>query len=182
MAFGRVAVCKGGEMSYRNKTYVAFASEDIKYYWLMTAWRDNEHIDFNFHNAHDLAQARDTSLPDTIRRSLRLRLANTKQVVALGSAKGKSKAGDGQSFLFYEIETIVRLNLPVVIANLDGDRSIDKNFIPQRFLDEGYYTISTSFQPKIIQYALDDYAPAFPTSSNTGPYYYKSSVYGRLGL
>ena len=25
-------------MSYRNKTYVAFASEDIKSYWLMTAW------------------------------------------------------------------------------------------------------------------------------------------------
>jgi hypothetical protein len=27
-------------MSYRNKTYVAFASEDIRNYRLMEAWRD----------------------------------------------------------------------------------------------------------------------------------------------
>jgi hypothetical protein len=28
-------------MSYRNKTYVAFASEDITNYRLMEAWREN---------------------------------------------------------------------------------------------------------------------------------------------
>jgi hypothetical protein len=39
-------------MSYRNKTYVAFASEDIKQYWLMKAWRENEHIEFEFFDAH----------------------------------------------------------------------------------------------------------------------------------
>lgn len=169
-------------MSYRNKTYVAFASEDIHYYRLMRAWRDNEHIEFNFLDAHDLAQARDTSLPDTIRRSLRLRLANTKQAIILGSAKGKRKAGDGKSFLYYEIEVISRLNLPVIIANLDGDRNIDKNFIPQRFIDDGYYTISVSFQPKIIRYALDNYAPAYAASRKTGPHYYKSEVYKKIGL
>ena len=32
-------------MSYRNKTYVAFASEDIKFYRLMEAWKANEKID-----------------------------------------------------------------------------------------------------------------------------------------
>jgi hypothetical protein len=83
-------------VSYRNKTYVAFASEDIHYYRLMEAWRDNQHIEFDFLDAHDLTQARDTSLPETIRRSLRVRLANTKQVVVLGSKKGKQKAGDGR--------------------------------------------------------------------------------------
>jgi hypothetical protein len=169
-------------LSYRNKTYVAFASEDIHNYRLMTAWRENEHIDFNFFNAHDLAQARDTSLPETIRRSLRLRLANTKQVVVLGSAKGKAKAGDGHSFLFYKIEVIAKLNLPVVVANLDGDRSIDRNFIPQRFLDNDYYTISVSFQPKIIQHALDKYVPAYAGGDRTGPHYYEPDVYARLGL
>lgn len=50
-------------MSYRNKTYVAFASEDIHCYRLMEAWRDNEHIDFDFFDAHDLYRARDTSQP-----------------------------------------------------------------------------------------------------------------------
>lgn len=169
-------------MSYRNKTYVAFASEDIHNYRLMTAWRENDNIDFDFYNAHDLAQARDNSLPETIRRSLRLRLSNTKQVVVLGSAKGKAKAGDGKSFLFYEIEVIAKLELPVIVANLDGDRAIDRGFIPQRFLDDDYYTISTSFQPKIIQYALDNYVPAFSKSGKIGPHQYKPEVYSRLGM
>lgn len=31
-------------MSYRNKTYVAFASENINLYRLMEAWRDNDNI------------------------------------------------------------------------------------------------------------------------------------------
>ena len=169
-------------MSYRNKTYVAFASEDIKHYWLMEAWRDNANIDFDFFDAHDLNTAKDTSQPETIRRRLLERLNNTKQVVLLGSARGKSKAGDGESFLFYEIETISRLNLPVVVANLDGDRTVDRAFIPKRFLDSSYYTLSVSFQPKIIKYALDNYAPGFAASEASGPYYYKPSVYESLGL
>lgn len=169
-------------MSYRNKTYVAFASEDIHNYRLMEAWRDNDKIDFNFYDAHDLVTALDTSQPETIRRRLRERLNNTKQVIFLGSAKGKSKAGDGRSFLYYEIETIVKLNLPVVIANLNGDRRIDKAVIPELFLNEDYYTESVSFQPAIIEYALDNYAPAFPTSDKTGPHSYKTSVYEQLGI
>jgi hypothetical protein len=65
-------------MSYRNKTYVAFASEDIKQYWLMKAWRENEHIEFEFFDAHDLYQARDTSTPETIKGRLRERMKNAK--------------------------------------------------------------------------------------------------------
>jgi hypothetical protein len=52
-------------VSYRNKTYVAFASEDIRYYWLMEAWRNNDHIDFDFYDAHDLYISLDTSLPES---------------------------------------------------------------------------------------------------------------------
>ena len=40
-------------MSYRNKTYVAFASEDIHCYRLMEAWRDNKKIDFVWDVAND---------------------------------------------------------------------------------------------------------------------------------
>ncbi len=169
-------------MSYRNKTYVAFASEDIRQYRLMEAWRENVSIDFNFYDAHDLYVSRDTSQPETIHRNLRERLKNAKQVVLLGSADGKRKGGDGRSFLAYEVSVILEFGLPVVVANLDGDRTVDRDFIPSPFLNVDYYTISVSFQPKIIQYALDDYAPAFGTSDNSGPYYYKPTVYSSLGL
>ncbi len=169
-------------MSYRNKTYIAFASEDISSYRLMEAWRENQNIDFDFFDAHDLFISRDTSKPETIKANLRERMKTAKQFVILGSADAKKKGGDGSSFLAYEIETMVSLGLPVVIANLDGDRTIDRNFIPKPLLDADYYTMSVSFQPKVIKYALDNYAVEFSASDNTGPYYYKSSVYSELGL
>jgi hypothetical protein len=169
-------------MSYRNKTYVAFASENIAYYRLMEAWRDNKNIDFNFFDAHDLNVSRDTSLSDTIKRNLRERLKNAKQIVLLGSADAKKKGSDGSSFLAHEVKVMAELNLPVVVANLDGDRKIDRNFIPTPLLDADYYTMSVSFQPTIIKYALDDYSPGFASSDATGPHFYKEVAYTRLGL
>lgn len=169
-------------MSYRNKTYVAFASEDISSYRLMEAWRENKNIDFSFFDAHDLYISRDTSQPETIKRNLRERMKNAKQVVLLGSANARKKGSDGTSFLAHEVRVMAEFNLPIVVANLDGDRTIDRNFIPYPLLNADYYTLSVSFQPAIIKFALDNYAPAFASSSATGPHYYKEHVYAQLGL
>lgn len=172
-------------MAYRNKTYVAFASEDIHCYRLMEAWRDNENIDFNFFDAHDINTALDTSQPETIRRRLRERLANTKQAVVLISETTKPKAARSSSFLYYEIEVIYKLGLPVVFANLNGERKVQTNRLPAKLLEP--YTISVSFQPAIIKYALDDYVPEFNDNlkaidPKSGPYHYKKRVYTDLGL
>lgn len=169
-------------MSYKNKTYVAFASEDIGKYRMMEAWKANEHIDFNFYNAHDLFISRDTSSPETIKRNLRERMKNAKQVILLGSSHAKTKGGDGKSFLAYEISVIIEFNLPVVVVNLDQDRNVDKNFIPAPLLNANYYTLSTSYQPKIIKYALDGYAAAFSANNKKGPHYYEGPIYTSLGL
>lgn len=169
-------------MGYRNKTYVAFASEDISKYRLMEAWKANEHIDFDFFDAHDLYISRDTSKPETIKRNLRERLKNAKQVVLLGSKDGKRKGGDGVSFLAHEIAVIIEFNLPVVVVNLDGDRVVDKNYIPDPLLNANYYTVSVSFQPKIIMHALDNYAVTFAASDKKGPHQYPAKVYSDLGL
>jgi len=170
-------------MSYRNKTYVAFASEDIRSYRLMEAWRENEHIDFSFFDAHDLYVARDTSTVETIKRRLSERMNNAKQFVLLGSATATKKGGDGKSFLAHEVEIMLTLDLPIVVANLDGDRTVDRNFIPKPLLDADYHTVSVSFQPAVIQYALDDYARAYATSTNkTGPHQYGASIYSSIGL
>ena len=169
-------------MSYRNKTYVAFASENILSYRLMEAWRENSNIDFDFYDAHDLFISRDTSQPETIKRNLRFRMKNAKQIVLLGSNEAKRKGGDGISFLAHEIKIIMEFGLPVVIANLDGDRNVDKAFIPKPLLDANYYTLSVSFQPKIIKHALDGYAASFGSTSTAGPHQYKAHVYTDLGL
>lgn len=169
-------------MSYRNKTYVAFASEDIKYYRLMEAWRDNDNIDFNFYDAHDLYQARDTSQPETIKRNLRERLKNAKQIVLLGSADARRKGSDGTSFLAHEVKVVMEFNLPVVVANLNQSRMIERSCIPAPLLNADYYTLSVSFQPAIIKCALDNYAPAFASSDRTGPHYYMPETYAGLGI
>lgn len=169
-------------MSYRNKTYVAFASEDIDQYWLMKAWKENQHIDFDFYDAHDLFQSRDTSLPKTIKDNLTKRLSNAKQVVLLGSAHAKRKGSDGNSFLAHEIDVIKGLDLPIVVANLDGDRNVDRNYIPTPLLDENYYTMCVSYQPKIIKYALDNYVPDYPGKSRQGPDKYSAWIYQSIGL
>ena len=169
-------------MGYRNKTYVAFASEDIASYRLMEAWKANEHIEFDFYDAHDLYVSRDTSKPDTIKRNLRERLKSAKQVVLLGSKDGKRKGGDGVSFLAHEIEVIIEFNLPIVVSNLDGDRTVDRGLIPKPLLDKDYYTVSVSFQPKIIMHALDNYAANFAASDKTGPHQYPAKTYADLGL
>ncbi|CAM5344096.1 TIR domain-containing protein [Streptomyces fumanus] len=167
-------------MSYRNKTYVAFASEDIRLYRLMEAWRDNKNIDFNFYDAHDLYISQDTSLPATIKRNLRQRMGNAKQIVLIGTTEAKRKGGDGRSFLAYEIAVMQEFNLPIVIANHNGNKTVDRNFIPKPLLDADYYTLSVAFSPAAIRYALNNYAVSFSSSDNSGPHHYKQSVYDRL--
>ncbi len=169
-------------MAYRNKTFVSFASEDIVQYRLMRAWRENKHIEFDFHDAHDLNTALDTSQPDTIRRRLRERLANTKQVVLLVGDDTRAVAGRPSRFLYYEVEVIARLALPVVFANLNGSRVVQSGRLPQRLVAQ--YTMSVSFQPTIIKYALDDFVARYDSekAAKASPHHYKSSVYTDLGL
>jgi hypothetical protein len=169
-------------MSYRNKTYVAFASEDITSYRLMEAWRENKNIDFDFYDAHDLFVARDTSTPETIKRNLRERMKNAKQIVLLGSPNAKKKGGDGVSFLAYEVQIAVELGLPIVVAHLDRSRGGNSANYPQPLVNASYHTMSVSFQVAIIKYALDKYAATFSSSSESGERIYKASVYTSLGL
>lgn len=169
-------------MGYKNKTYVAFASEDISHYRMMEAWKANKKIEFDFFDAHDLYVSRDSSNPETIKRNLRERLKNAKQVVLLGSKDCKRKANNGVSFLAHEIEVIMEFNLPIVIVNLDQERTVDRSYIPDLLLNADYYTVSVSYQPKIIMQALDKYAVTFASSDKKGPYQYPAKVYSDLGL
>jgi hypothetical protein len=169
-------------MSYRNKTYVAFASEDIGMYLLMEAWKTNKHIDFNFFDAHDFFISRDTSKPETIKLNLIERLKKAKQVALLGSEYGKINGGNGASLLAHEIEAIIELNLPIVVVNVDQPRNVYKNYIPDPLLNTDYYTVSVSYQPKIIMHALSHYVADFTASDKNGPHQYPSKVYSDIGL
>lgn len=169
-------------MSYKNKTYVAFASENIHCYRLMEAWREHEHIDFNFYDAHDLFISRDSSQRDTIKKNLRERMKNAKQIVLIGTPDCRRKGGDAYTFLGYEIELILEFNLPVVIANIGGSREMQSAFIPQPLLTAKHFMVAVSFQPKIIKHALDNYTQEFLIRGKTGCNIYDESSYLQLGL
>lgn len=174
-------------LAYRNKTYIAFDGEtDLRSYNLMCAWHSNENIEFDFFNAHDLNTALDSSLPETIIARLRERLANTKQAIVLVGDTTRDKAARPKSFLHYEVEAIRRRGIPVVFANLNQSRSVQTSKLPAG-LDSSYFTVSVSWQPKIIRYALDNYVDEFAKNEANGrpvsnARLYPPSVYTGLGL
>lgn len=79
-------------MAYRNGTYIAFhaggttdpIASDIKYYRMLKAWHEHDDVDFRFVNSHEkVAAVRDTSTKETLRRSLRERLNNSKNMILI---------------------------------------------------------------------------------------------------
>lgn len=174
-------------MPYRNKTFISFASEDIHYYRLMCAWKENTKFDFDFFNAHDLNVARDSSQAETINRRLRERLMNTKQVIMLIGDVTRRKAANPNTFVYYEARTILSLGLPIIFANVNRSRQAESHRIPEVLLTP--YTMSTSFGPYILRYALDNFPIDFAEnnrlpeySRKKGIWQYNQSVYASLGL
>lgn len=167
-------------MAYRNKVFVSFDGDnDIHYYRLMKAWKQNDSTSFDFYDAHDVSSARDTSTEETIKRSLRKRLLETKVFVLL--------VGENTRYLFkfvrWEIEQAKSLGLPIIVVNLGGKRSQDSHRCPASIRDE--LAMHINFKAAILQYALENWPEQHSNlmaQSGTGPYYYKEEIYSRLGL
>ena len=167
-------------MAYKNKTYVCFdADTDMRYYNLMRAWKENEDIAFNFHNAHDLNNLRDGSSEETIKGKLRERLQNTKMFVVLIGESTKNL----YKFVRWEIEYAIENDIPIVAVNLNGLRRHDNNLCPPILRDE--LSIHIPFKQKIIDYALNNWGVSHRThrqNNKTGNHYYIDSVYQELGM
>lgn len=166
-------------MAYRNKTYIAFDGDnDMHYYRLMTAWNANNGFSLNFHNAHDLNTARDSSQEESIKRQLRERFADSKLLVVLIGANTKYLT----KFVKWEMEVALRLGLPIIGVNLNGNRRMDDR-CPSAIRDQ--LVAYTSFNHNIIEYAMDNWPADFHSllsAGTTGARYYNDDIYKRLGL
>lgn len=166
-------------MAYRNKTYICFDGDtDMHYYRMMQAWKDNDNMNFNFHNAHDLNTARDTSQEESIKRQLRERFANSKLLIVLIGEKTKYLT----KFVKWEMEVALRLDLPIIGVNLNKSRQKDDR-CPSTIKDQ--LVVYVPFAQKIITHAMDNW-PAehakYRKESKTGAFYYVDSVYDNLGV
>lgn len=71
-------------MYYRTRTYIAADWDgDKKAIDVLYSWNDNKYLTLSFTNAHDLMQARDTSLNCSIKRSLKERMDASKTFVLI---------------------------------------------------------------------------------------------------
>ena len=167
-------------MAYRNKTYVALDYDnDSKYYNLMKAWRDNDDIDFNFYNAHDLTTIRTWSSEESKRVSLRERMKNSKVLVLLIGENTRYCS----TWVKWEIELALKHDLPIIAVNLDGDREYNATLCPSAL--RGKLAIHIPFSPGIMAYALDHWPArheALMKEGGAGVRTYKDHVYDGLAV
>lgn len=167
-------------MPYRNKTFVSFDGDnDMHYYRLMTAWHQNDNTSFNFYDAHELTQARDTSMEATIKASLQIRMRESKVFVLLVGEKTQYL----YRFVKWEIEQALSRKLPIIAVNLNGTRYLDENRCPPVLKPE--LAVHISFNVRMMQHALEnwpDYAYRQHLLGKTGPHYFNEQVYAGLGL
>ncbi len=167
-------------MSYRNKTYVCFdADNDMNYYNLMKAWKENGKIAFNFHNAHEINNLRDGSSEQTIKNKLRERLQNTKVIVILIGEHTKNL----YKYVRWEMEYAVEKDIPIIAVNLNGKKDLDASKCPPIIKDK--LSIHIPFGQRIINYALNNWPQSHEkhiSEGETGPFKYKESVYEGLDL
>ena len=110
-------------MSYRNKTYVIFdGDEDMWAYAYMLGWKNNDKIEFDFFNAHDLKPLTQNASEETVKRRLRERLSNTKQAIVLIGEKTKNLF----RFVRWEMDVCKKLDIPIIAVNLNGTKGMVK--------------------------------------------------------
>lgn len=167
-------------MAYRNKVYIAFDGDnDMHEYRTLEMWNSNPNFDFHFNNAHDLNHALDSSQEETIKRKLRERFSNSKLFIILVGDHTKNL----YKFVKWEIEVAIKLSLPIIVVNLNGNKKVDENLLPPVL--NGKLSISVPYREKAIKYAMDNWPSSDSTyrrNNKISNYYYPNSIYKNLGL
>ena len=166
-------------MSYKNTTYVIFDGDnDIWAYGYMKGWIENEHMEFDFIDAHDIKPLSDRASEETIKARLRERFSTAKQVILLIGKHTKNL----HKFVRWELELALELGLPIIAVNLNNKKVFDEDLCPAIIRDE--YVVHIPFRAKIIQYALDNFPSEYVRrkASDGGTRHYPASVYTKLGL
>ncbi|MBP5422723.1 MAG: TIR domain-containing protein [Paludibacteraceae bacterium] len=139
-------------MYYRTKTYIAADwDHDKDAVDALHYWNNSSYYGLSFSDAHDLKQARDTSLNCSIKQSLSDRLDASKTfVLIVGSHTNELKAGgcqycgsyngywgtcarghnvDTRSYIDYECEKAVKDGLKIIV--LYKNTSVNRNLCPE---------------------------------------------------
>lgn len=166
-------------MAYHDKVFISFDGDnDIHYYRLMRAWKQNDRTYFPFFDAHDINTDRDTSQEETIK-ELRERLKSAKVFVSLIGEKTRYL----YRFVRWELEQGLNLNLPMIGVNLNQMRSQDLERCPP--VIRHALAVYVSFHPAILQHALENWPTEHKRlkgEGQLGPWYYPDEVYSKYRI
>ena len=167
-------------MAYRNKTYIAFdADTDILQYRLLTAWKANDKIDFDFHNAHELNNLRSKTSEKQIKLKLKERLKNTKLMIVLLGESTKNLF----KFVRWEMEVALDMGLPIAVVNLNNKANMDDDLCPAILKKE--LVLHIKYKRKAITWAIDNWIERhneLMNNNETGARVLKSGYYKENGI
>jgi len=166
-------------MAYKNKVFVSLdADSDLRYYFLMRAWKQSDHSTFDFNDARDLNKIISHD-EKPIKAALQKRLRSTKCFVLL--------VGESTRYLYkyvrWEIEQAIKRKLPIIVVNINGIRTKDEVKCPPILRD--HLTMHVSYNSKILEYALENWPKIHAEKlkkADTESYFYEAEIYSELGI
>lgn len=173
-------------MYYRTRTYIAADwDHDKNAVDALNYWNDNYRYGLSFSDAHDLKQARDSSLNCTIKRSLADRLDASKTfVLIVGDHTDELKAGgcqycisynsywgscvrghfvDTRSYIDFECEKAVRDGLKIIV--LYKNTQVNRSICPDSVRFRGIHAPMIKYENGSYHWDYQSVKNAFDTSS-----------------
>lgn len=151
------------------RTFVGFSSTDLHCYRLMTAWKANEHIDFNFCDCQ-LQQELNSDTEAYIKRRCRERInmAGTYLMLIGEDTRFKHK------YVTWEAEVALEKDCTLIGVNLNMSWRFDAARTPGVLKDIG--AVFVAFSPQIVAHALEHYE-----MKDAGNFGYTEAIYRKLG-
>jgi hypothetical protein len=161
-------------------TYVIFDGDKDRYaYAFMKGWKVNDRVEFDFRDAHDLGEMTGRAQNETyVKSELKKRMEASNQVLVLVGESTKYL----RKFVGWEIDLALKLDLPVIVVNLNDKHCMDEDLCPVP-LRTGYI-VHISYKRAIIKYALDNFPAEFRGRDRAAiaPRVYSDDIYQRLGI
>jgi len=145
----------------------------------MRGWKVNDRVEFDFRDAHDLGTMTTRAQDEAyVKSELRQRMKASKQVLVLVGESTKYL----RKFVGWEIDLALKLDLPLIVVNLNGKREMDSDLCPAP-LRTGYI-VHIAYKRAIIKHALEQFPSEFVGRDRTatGPRNYANDDYRRMGI
>lgn len=161
-------------------TYVIFDGDKDRYALaFMRGWKVSDRVEFDFRDAHDIGTMTSRAQDEAyVKFELRKRMGASAQALVLVGESTKSL----RKYVGWEIDLALKLDLPIVVVNLNGKRTMDSDLCPVP-LRTGY-VVHVAYKRAIIKWALEHFPGEFAgrDRTETDARHYDDDLYRRLGI